>query len=89
MALPFNFEHAHTVIVARGEIIEGRMSCEDPISIGVSSSLVDLSTTIQIPKSECFILRVGEQNLEPWVENDARYVVSVSFKSIHFPMFIS
>jgi len=89
MALPFDLEHAHTIIVTRCEIIEGRMSCKDPISICISSSLMDLSSAIQIPKSECFILWIREQNFKSWMENNTRYVVSMGFQSVHFPMLIS
>ena len=65
------------------------MAVHDPIAICILACLMDLNTALHIPKAHCSILRVGEQNLHPWMEHDAWDVACVALQGVHLPMFVT
>lgn len=67
-ALTFQFEDHHTVIIPSSEVIELGVGCEDPESVSVLSLLVDLHSSVHVPDTKGLILRVGYQDLHPWME---------------------
>lgn len=89
MLFSFNFEDNHTIVISCSEIVERRVCWKNPKSVCIFSCLRDLDSSIEVPESKGFIFRVRNQYLHSWMEDNARYIVCMSFKSIHFPMFIS
>lgn len=71
MTLTFKFKDIHTIIVTSSKVVKGWMSGQDPISISVFSSLVNLVLGVEIPESQSLIFGVRKEDLQSWMEKHA------------------
>lgn len=62
MSFPLQFEYTHSVVVASGEVVQSRVSSDDPIPVCISPRLMKLYSSIQVPQSQSFILGIREEN---------------------------
>jgi hypothetical protein len=56
MTLPLKLKYSHAVIIARREIVERWVSCEDPEPVCVLALLVDLNAPVQVPDPQGLVL---------------------------------
>jgi len=89
MSLPLQFEDTHAVVVTSCKVVQRGMGSQDPVSVGVSSCLVNLYSSVQVPESESLVLRVGQENLKPRMEYNTRDIVCVAFHRVHLPMLVA
>jgi hypothetical protein len=64
------------------------MSCHYPETIVLASKGIETSAFGKIPYANALVLRIGKNQLLPWVKQYARNVVVMAATSIHFPSLI-
>ena len=67
-AFPFQFENHHAIVITSCEVVELRMSSQDPETVSVLPHLMDLHSSVHVPNTEGLVLRVGYQDLHSGVE---------------------
>lgn len=68
-----------------GKDAQSGVSCHDPEAVVFPPESVETGALRQVPNSDAFVLRVGQDELLARVEKDARHVVVVAAAGIHFP----
>ena len=56
MKFSLKFENTHTVVITRSEVVERGVRRENPVSVSVFASLVDLYSSIHVPEAHGAIL---------------------------------
>jgi len=56
MSFSLEFEDGHALVVAGCKVVLGGVTCKDPVSVGVFSGLLDLSSPLQVPETQRFVL---------------------------------
>ena len=83
--LALQLEDGHAGVVAGGEQVEGRMRRQDPVALVLAPERVQARALRHVPHADRLVLRVGQDQLLPRVEQHARHVVVVATTSVHFP----
>jgi len=64
----FYLEDDHSAVVSGGKEVEGGVSSQHPKALVLSSEGIEARPLGHVPHPDAFVLRVGENQLLPWVE---------------------
>lgn len=89
VTLFLKFKYIHAIVVTCSEVVQGGVSSQNPVSIRVLASLVNLHAAVHVPEPQGPVFGIRDEDLHARVEHDTRHVIGVALEGVHLPVLVA